>query len=313
MLKQTRNIHPQEEDSMLKKEQFAILSFAEHFHKIDLERIAEKSAISLDILQSTLENLSSDGFICNNKITDKGLLELEPYRVKRAIFIAAGMGSRMMPITLSCPKPLVRVNGTRIIDTLIDACVEADIKDIIVVRGYLGECFNQLTEKYPFIKFVDNPNYETYNNISSAYLVRDLIGGSYIFESDIYLVNRSLITKYQYRSNYLGVPCDETPDWCFDTDKDLRITDLHKSGKNCHHMYGISYYDEETGNLFKKYVEEVFNNTLGGKDHFWDDVLCHFYADRATIYVRECSFSDTMEIDSFDELCEADERYRIRN
>ena len=128
-----------------------------------------------------------------------------------------------------------------------DACVDAGIEEIVVVRGYMGECFNQLTDKYPNIKFVDNPNYEKYNNISSAYLVKDLIGGSYIFESDIYLVNTDLITKYQYESNYLGVPCDETPDWCFDTDENLKITDLHKPGKNCHHMYGISYYDKETG------------------------------------------------------------------
>lgn len=141
------------------------------------------------------------------------------------------MGSRMMPITLSCPKPLVRVNGTRIIDTLIDACIDVGIEDIIIVRGYLGECFEQLKIKYPFIKFVDNPYYKSYNNISSAYLVRNLIGGSYIFESDIYLINKKLITKYQYRSNYLGVPCEETPDWCFDADENMKITDLHKGGK----------------------------------------------------------------------------------
>ena len=78
-------------------------------------------------------------------------------------------------------------------------------------------------------------------------------------------------------------------------------------------MFGISYYDKATGALFEEYVEEVFNKTLGGKDHFWDDVLCHFHADKANIYVRECSFRDTMEIDSFDELCEIDERYRMTN
>lgn len=287
---------------MLTKEQFEILSIA-------AQADAPLSGAGTD----TIRQLQSDGFISNGKITESGLAALEPYRVKRAIFIAAGMGSRMMPITLSCPKPLVRVNGTRIIDTLIDACIDVGIEDIIVVRGYLGECFEQLKIKYPFIKFVDNPYYKSYNNISSAYLVRNLIGGSYIFESDIYLINKKLITKYQYRSNYLGVPCEETPDWCFDADENMKITDLHKGGKNCFHMYGISYYDEETGKLFCKCVEEIFNNTLGGKDHFWDDVLCHFYAKESNIYVRKCSFSDTIEIDSFDELCEVDESYKTKN
>lgn len=295
---------------MINKKDFLVLTAFEKTPCISPKEVACATKLDIETVSEIINSLKDNGYLKNGNVTEKALEELEPYRVKRAIFIAAGMGTRMMPITLSCPKPLVRVNGVRIIDTLIDACINVGIEDIVVVRGYMGECFNQLTDKYPNIKFVENKNFAKYNNISSAYLVKDLIGGSYIFESDIYLVNTDLITKYQYESNYLGVPCDETPDWCFDTDEDLRITDLHKSGKNCHHMYGISYYDKATGELFAKYVEEVFNNMLGGKDHFWDDVLCHFYVKEANIHVRECSFSDTMEIDSFEELCEVDERYR---
>lgn len=92
-----------------------------------------------------------------------------------------------------------------------------------------------------------------------------------------------------------------------------KITDLHKGGKNCFHMFDISYYDKKTGELFSKCVEDVFNNKLGGKDHFWDDVLCHFYASESKIYIRKCSFSDTIEIDSFDELCEVDASYKMKN
>ena len=87
------------------------------------------------------------------------LAKLEPYRVKRAVFIAAGFGLRMAPITLNTPKPLVRVKGVRIIDRLIDACLAADIQEIYIVRGYLGEQFDQLLAKYPMLKFIDNDLY----------------------------------------------------------------------------------------------------------------------------------------------------------
>ena len=50
-------------------------------------------------------------------------------------------------ITLNTPKPLIRVNGVRIIDTLIDGAMAAGIEEIIVVCGYLGEQFVQLKEK----------------------------------------------------------------------------------------------------------------------------------------------------------------------
>ena len=41
---------------------------------------------------------------------------IESVKVKRAIFLAAGIGSRLVPITLNTPKPMVRVHGVRIID-----------------------------------------------------------------------------------------------------------------------------------------------------------------------------------------------------
>ena len=90
---------------------------------------------------------------------------LKGYKAKRAILLAAGFGSRMVPVTLHTPKPLVKVNGKRIIDTLIDTCLAADIEEIYIVRGYLGEQFNVLLGKYPMIKFIDNPLYDKANNI----------------------------------------------------------------------------------------------------------------------------------------------------
>ena len=52
--------------------------------------------------------LDSDGDTLG--ITDAGLAALKPYRVKRAVIVGAGFGSRMMPATKDLPKPMVRVN-----------------------------------------------------------------------------------------------------------------------------------------------------------------------------------------------------------
>lgn len=117
-----------------------------------------------------------------NAVSQREFNALEPYRVKRAVFIAAGFGSRLVPVTLNTPKPLVRVNGKRIIDTLIDAVLAAGIHEIIIVRGYLAEQFDQLLYKYPMIKFIENPIYNESNNISSAMCVCYLLGGAYVFK-----------------------------------------------------------------------------------------------------------------------------------
>ena len=118
----------------------------------------------------------------------------------------------MVPITLNTPKPLVRVHGERIIDSILDAVVAAGIEEIYLVRGYLSEQFDQLLYKYPNIKFIENPAYNEANNISSAMCVRYLLNNAYVCEGDILLHNPKIIQKYQYKSNYCGIKCDYIDD-----------------------------------------------------------------------------------------------------
>ena len=60
------------------------------------------------------------------------------HTVKRAIIMAAGFGSRMQPVTLTTPKPLVKVNGMRMIDTVIQGLHHNGIQEIYIVAGYLN-------------------------------------------------------------------------------------------------------------------------------------------------------------------------------
>ena len=159
---------------------------------------------------------------------------------KRAIFIAAGFGSRMVPITVNTPKPLVRVHGQRIIDGLIDACLKAGIEEIIVVRGYLGEQFDQLLCKYPMIKFIDNPYFEQANNISSAYVARDYLKNAYVFEADLLISNPDIIYAAHSGSEFLGIKTDHSDDWCFECDNGI-IRREKVGGDDCYQMVGISY------------------------------------------------------------------------
>ena len=138
-------------------------------------------------------------------VTNNDKSKLEHYHAKRAIFLAAGLGKRLYPITINTPKPLIRVNGVRMIDRSIDACLAAGIEEIYIVRGYLKEQFDQLLLKYPMIKFIDNDNFSTTNNISSAILVKDLFENAYVLEGDLILSNPNLIKPYHYESEVFGI------------------------------------------------------------------------------------------------------------
>lgn len=234
-------------------------------------------------------------------------------KVERLILMAAGFGSRMVPVTLYTPKPLVRVNGRRIIDTVIDAALAASIDDIVIVRGYKGDAFNELLDSYPMIRFVDNPLYDKANNISSVLAVADLLSNSYLAEADLFLRNPALIEPYQWQSNYLGVPCSHTDDWAFgckQTEHGKLISKLFPTGGDdvCH-MFGISYWTSEDASLLREELQEAFSSE-GGCNLYFEQVPLERYAENHRVYVRECSFEDICEIDSFDELCVLDPSYR---
>ncbi len=293
---------------MLSKKQFDLLCILEKNRKTFSQRaLAKLAGYSIGSVNSTIAQLTDSGFISDGMITAPGIEALEPYKVKRAVFIAAGFGSRMVPVTLSTPKPLVRVKGVRIIDTLLDAVISAGIEEIIIVRGYLGNQFDQLLEKYPMIKFIENPKYNEANNISSVYLARNLLSNAYIFEADLVLSNPNIVTKYQYSSNYLAIPVDVTDDWCFYL-KNNRICKMSIGGKDCFQLVGISYWDENDGKRLAKDVESVFTSP-GGKERYWDQVALEQYIDDYDVTVRPCSSSDIVEIDTYKELQALDPAY----
>jgi len=260
-------------------------------------------------VKAILNILTAEKLVENGKITDLGVEALEPYKTRRAIFIAAGFGSRLRPVTLKTAKPLVKVNGVRIIDKLIDAVMAVGIEEIYVVCGYLGEQFIPLKEKYPHIHLVTNDMYTQANNISSVYLVRDKLKNAYISEADLLLHNQ-VFDKYVYRSCYLGIPTDETDDWYFKTNNQGVICELGIGSKDCYRMLGISYWDRPDGEKLYEHVAATFHMP-GGKDEDWCYVPLVSFKDSYQVHVRNCAMDDIEEIDTFDELCAIDPSYNV--
>ena len=293
----------------MQRNEFEVLVYLEQARKSLTQReLAEKIGVSVGTINKIAKDLTERGCITDGAITGKGIEALEPYRVKRAIFLAAGFGSRLVPLTFNTPKPLIRVNGIRMIDTLLDAVVAVGIEEIYIVRGYLAEQFDQLRYKYPNVKFVENPFYNEANNISSAMCVRYLMQNAYILEADLVLSNPKIIRKYEYSSNFLGIPVETTDDWCIYTDSNGVITDVSVGGTNCHQMSGISYWDAEAGAKLANDIEEVYK-APGGKERYWDQVPFVYKKENYKVEVRECKFDDIVEIDTYNELKKIDKLY----
>lgn len=272
--------------------------------------IAKELNFSVGTVNNLLKELSGMNLIRDGKITDSGLRVLEPYRVHRAILLADGFESRMMPITFNTPAPLVRIKGERIIDTLLDALLDAEIYEVYITRGYLAEQFDQLLYKYPMIKFVENPLYKEANNIASVQHCGSLISNAYVINANLFLRNPKLIPKYQYRSNYLAIPVEHTVDLCLRTENGT-IRQIGLGGKQCHQSVGISYWTTNDGMRLSDQIHVVYNSP-GGKNLPWDVVPLYFHAKEYTMGIRECTKNDIVVVDSLKTLKDLDPVYNVK-
>ena len=294
----------------LTRKQFDILSIlAEEKGTLSQRQLGEKSGHSLGTVNRVMQELTELQYVTEGEITGAGISALEPYRAKRAIFIAAGFGSRLVPITFNTPKPLVRVHGQRIIDGLIDACLDAGINEIYIVRGYLAEQFDQLLYKYPMIRFLENPVHNEANNISSAMVARYMLSNAYVFKADLLISNPKIITKYHYTSDFLAIKKDRTDDWCFIV-KDGVIVEEKVGGLDCWQMVGISYWNEEDGHKLSDDIKMTYEQP-GGKERYWEQVPLVFCKKHYKVEVRECQENDIIEIDTFRELKAIDKTYDV--
>ena len=223
----------------------------------------------------------------------------------RAIILAAGMGTRLRPLTLKTPKPLIPVQGEPMAERQIKFLHEKGIKDIIIVTGYLNESFHYLQDKYG-VKLVHNDKYNEYNNLYTMYLVKEYLPNAFVLEGDVYL-NRNILDEKVTESTYFSArKSNFTNEWMLKIRVDGYLDNIVVGSDDEELiMCGVSYWSQEDGEFLKEKLQQAVEQG-GFEQLFWDN-LVKDSLDELKIKVRELKSDDLFEIDSLDELNELEQ------
>lgn len=204
------------------------------------------------------------------KAQGRGLLER--YKVDGALIIAAGFGSRFVPLTFETPKGLLEVFGERMIERQIRQLHEAGIRDITIAVGYLKEKFEYLIDRYD-VKLLYNPEYTSKNTLTTIYRARKVLEGRnmYVLSSDNWM-RRNMYHGHECGAWYSSIfHKGETKEWCLSFNKKGRITDVKVGGRDQWVMYGPVYFSREFSARFLP-VLEAYYKTPGTEQFYWEQV-----------------------------------------
>jgi HAD superfamily hydrolase (TIGR01450 family) len=233
----------------------------------------------------------------------------------QAVILAAGIGSRLRPLTEKKPKGMVKVNGIPIIEHQIKAYLQAGLKesDIIIVAGYKPDFITQfISENYPGINLIINDVYNTTNNMYSLDMALDTV------DEDVVVSNGDCVYEYSIISDFLKFSSANSiaSEKGSFTDENMKIT-VNSENRIVHISKQIKS-EEAYGNsidLYKISSEslETFKAIIKGMieedKNLWAELALDKSFEKLTFIPFDIEGRKWMEIDNYEDLHIAERKF----
>lgn len=127
-----------------------------------------------------------------------------------AVILSAGLGTRMRPLTLTTPKPLLPLGGRPILAHTLDRLAEAGVSRIIVNAHYLAEQIEDFLRPYPNVTVTREGELQDTGGAITAMLAKGLLPETpfYIVNGDTYWVDGPSPTLPRLARSFDATRCD---------------------------------------------------------------------------------------------------------
>jgi CTP:phosphocholine cytidylyltransferase-like protein/thiamine kinase-like enzyme len=227
-------------------------------------------------------------------------------KVDNAIILAAGFGSRFVPLTFELPKGLLPVKGVPMIERQIQQLIEKGITEIIIVVGYLKEKFDYLIDKYN-VKLIFNLDFARKNNLASLYHAREYLKNTYVLSADNWIQD-NIFHAEEIESWYSCVfNKGKTSEWCVTADDSDKIIKVTVGGSDSWVMYGPVFLSYSFTDIFKNKIEDYYQRP-GTENYMWENVFID-EIDNFNLYINRQSANNVYEFENLEELRLFDPEY----
>lgn len=251
----------------------------------------------------------------NHSVKKKGRLIMNTMSNEmKALILAAGLGTRLAPITNDRPKSLVPVNGQPILMKQIDNLHRNGIFDITIVSGYKAKVIEKTVHaEYPEITIIESINYATTNNMYSAYLACNTFGDHafLMMNADVFF-DASVITTLLKSDapnaivTDIGTYLEESMKVCEKNGKLVKISKAIHPEEALGASIDVYKFSKEGGNAFfakcKEYIEEKKELKM------WSEVALNDIL--SEVEFKACPLDGRwLEIDNHDDLAAAEKLF----
>lgn len=241
-------------------------------------------------------------------------------RITTALLLAAGTGSRLLPLTKSSPKCLTLVNEKSILARLVNNLKEQGFTRLVIVTGHEKECimnFLGTQSGVLTIEYIYSPLYQTTNNIYSLWMARNHINEPFVlFESDLVL-NTSLLDEMVFPDRMAIATMQP---WLNGTtvslNKQKQVTEFHKGTRDAY--TGIRY---KTVNIYsfslsswQAIIKRLNQFIATGNDNCYYEIVFSEMIDDKSLSLESILFDHKpwYEIDTIPDLREAEKLFPLR-